>query len=389
MPSCRHFGLCGGCSHLDVPIGEQVADKVRRVEALLSPVLGAVRLAWSPPRRTPLHFRTKLLYPVRPDREGRPTLGMFAPRSHELVRIRECRTQDEGLTALGVAAERILRDLGLAPWDEDAGTGFVRAFLARLAPGTGELLLGVVTRPGLFPQGAELARRLFAAAAGLPHSGRLRTVPVGVVRSISDREGNFLLGDRNVPLAGRDYQVDRASGLAFRLRFGSFYQVHRAAAALLFRPALQMAGPVQGQRVVDGYGGVGTFGLRCSAAGAVRVEIVEDHPVAAGDAAHNARANKLEGVTVIRSPFAAADFAPGPDLLIVDPPRSGLGEAGVARVAAARPRRLLAVHCSAESLLRDLEGLTAQGFRVTAARLCDLFPHTGHVEIATLLRPAD
>jgi 23S rRNA (uracil1939-C5)-methyltransferase len=385
LPHCRHFGSCGGCSLLDLGIREQLRDKLALVESLLQPFLGGRAVRSTVPERTPLHFRTKLLYPVRPGRLGRAELGIFKARSHELVRIRECRTQDEGLTALGAAAEQILRDLELEPWDERTGRGFVRAFAARLAAGTGELLLGVVTRPGLFPEGAELARRLWAAASGLPHAAGLPTTPVGVVRSISDRDGNFLLGDRNVPLLGRDYLEDRADGLTFRLRFSSFYQVHRDAGALLYRPALQLAGDLRGRRVVDGYGGVGTFGLRIAKAGALEVEIVEDNPVACGDAIHNARANGLDSVRVIEAPFASAGFMNAPDLLLVDPPRSGLQEPGVARVLAAGAPRLLCVHCSAESLARDLEGLCAGGYAVADVRLCDLFPHTEHIEALTLL----
>jgi len=384
-PHCRHFGICGGCTHLDVPIDEQVRDKVRDIEALLRPFLGGQRVQCATPVATPLHFRTKLLYPVRPDRDGRPILGIYEPQSHDLVRVRECRTQDEGLTALGIAAERAIRDLGLVPWNETTEQGFVRAFHARLCAGTGELMLGIVTRPGLFAQGRELADRLFAAAQSLPAAGARPTVPVGVVRSISDRPGNFLLGDRTVPLRGRDYQEDRADGLSFRLHFGSFYQVHRDASALLYRPALRMAGDVRGQRVVDGYGGVGTFGLRFAKAGAARVEIVEDNDVACADAQHNSKANALPGVTVIEAPFAQAEFAPGMDLLLVDPPRSGLQPDGVARVLAAQPKRLLCVHCAADALARDLEGLCAGGWRVAEVRLCDMFPHTGHVELLTLL----
>src|SRR5262249_38252978 len=194
-PRCRHFGVCGGCSHLDVPIDVQLRDKVAAGEALPAPFLGRRRVEHAWPSATPVHFRTKLLYPVRRGRDGRPELGIYEPRSHDLVRVRECRTQDEGLTALGVAAERILQEHGLLPWDEATGRGFVRAFHARLCAGTGELLLGVVTRPGVFPGAAALADSLLAAAQDLPRAGAQPTVPVGVVRSISDRDGNFLLGD--------------------------------------------------------------------------------------------------------------------------------------------------------------------------------------------------
>jgi 23S rRNA (uracil1939-C5)-methyltransferase len=386
-PHCQHFGRCGGCSLLTTPIEVQLQHKIAYVESLLQPYLGDVTLQCAVPETTPLHFRTKLLYPVRKDRQGLPILGIYAPRSHELVRIRECRTQDTGLTALGIAAERILRELRLQPYDEGDGSGFVRAFHARLAAGTGELLMGVVTRGGTFPQGALLAEKLLAAARRLPSATSKPTRAVGVVRSIGERDGNYLLGERHVPLIGRDYQEDRADGLTFRISFGSFYQIHREASELLYGPALAMCGDVTGERVVDGYGGIGTFALRLLRAGAASVDLVEENPTACRDAEHNARANGMTALRVVKSAFATAEFAPGADLLVVDPPRSGLMDAGLARVLSARPKRLLHVACSAESLARDLAWLTAAGYRVQAAQLCDMFPHTDHVELLTLLLP--
>ena len=93
----------------------------------------------------------------------------------------------------------------------------------------------------------------------------------------------------------------------------------------------------------------------------------------------------MPGVRVVQAPFATAEFSAQPDLLVVDPPRAGLQQAGVARVLAAQPKRLLHVACAADSLARDLELLCAAGWKVTAMRLCDMFPHTDHVEIVTRL----
>ena len=383
-PQCQHFGLCGGCTHLDVAIDEQLDDKLRETTDLLKPFLGARTIHCERPRRTPVHFRTKLLYPVRPDGKGRCTLGIYRPMSHDIVRIKECRTQDQGLTELGVRAELILRQMDLEPWNEERKTGFVQAFGARVMPGTGELLIGVVTRKGVFAAGKELADRLMRACEGLPMSGRSAMTPVGVVRSINEREGNYLLGDKNVPLVGRDYQTDKVGGLTFRVRFGSFYQVHRESDALLYRPTMDWCGDVTGKRVVDGYGGVGTFGMRLLKAGAARVEIVEANPTACGDALHNAKQNGFaDKVVVEEQPFERAKFAPEPDLLLVDPPRSGLQEAGVQRVLDSRCKNLVMVHCSAESLARDLDGLAKGGWKVASMRLCDMFPHTTHVEMVT------
>jgi 23S rRNA (uracil1939-C5)-methyltransferase len=71
--------------------------------------------------------------------------------------------------------------------------------------------------------------------------------------------------------------------------------------------------------------------------------------------------------------------------MVVDPPRSGLQQAGVAAVLKSRPQRLVYVACAAEALQRDLGPLTEAGYRVTAMRLCDLFPHTEHVELVARL----
>lgn len=384
-PECRHFGECGGCSLLDQPIGWQLHDKVARCEQLLAPYLAGVRIATTVPERTPLHFRTRLLYPVRANAKGHATVGIFAFHSHDLVRIEECKTQDRWLTAFGLLAERALRDLRIVPYDPARREGFVKALWARLAGGTGEVVVGVVTRPGEFAAGRQLAERLQHDAANLSAGNAPRRL-VGVVHSLSERDDEFLLGDRHVPLLGRDHVVDRRDGLDFRISAGSFYQIHSGAHALLYAPAMAMCGDVRGLRVVDGYGGIGAFGLRLARAGAAEVLVVEDNAAACRDAEHNARSNGLANVRVQQSSFAGATLPSGIDLCVVDPPRAGLQRSGITTLLRARPARILHVACAVESLAQDLAALGTAGYRVQAARLCDLFPHTEHVEILTLLR---
>lgn len=381
---CRHFGVCGGCSLLDQPIGWQLHDKLAACEELLRPFLGGHAVECDEPTWTPRHFRTRLLYPVRADASGRPTVGIFAFRSHDLVRIEECRTQDEWLTAFGRAAEQVLRAEGVQPYRGPRSRGAAKAFWARLAAGSGEVLAGIVTQPGAFPAGPAVARALQQAALDLPRGRKARTL-VGVVHGISDRDDEFLLGDRHVPLLGQDHVVDRCGDLRFRVSAGSFYQVHADADALLYRRALAMCGDVRGLAVVDGYGGVGTFGLRLAKAGAGQVTIVEENAASCRDAEWNAAHNALPAVKVVHAPFASTRLPKPLDLLVVDPPRAGLGTKAISRLLAAEPRRVLYVSCSGESLARDLEDLTFNGYGVTAARLCDLFPHTEHVELVVML----
>jgi 23S rRNA (uracil1939-C5)-methyltransferase len=386
-PKCRHFGTCGGCSLLDQPIRWQLHDKLAAAEKLLAPFLAGQRIACDEPDRAPRHFRTRLLYPVRADRDGLPVVGIYEFQSHKLVRIEECKTQDVWLTDLGKAMETILREQRVQPYSPTSQRGVAKAVWARLASGTGEVLAGVVTRPGTFPQGPAFAEALTKAARTLPY-GRFARELVGVVHSISDRDDEFLLGDRHMPLRGRDHVVDRRDDLDFRVSAGSFYQVHAAASALLYAPAMALCGDVKGLRIVDGYGGVGGFGLRLARRGAAEVTIVEDNEAACRDAEHNAKKNGLATVRVLPQPYASAQLPEKPDLLVVDPPRAGLGEKGVLRTLRSQPRRILYVACAADSLARDLGVLCASGYSVTAARLCDLFPHTEHVELMVRLEAA-
>ncbi len=369
---------------LDQPIRWQLHDKVAACEARLAPFLAGARLEFTEPARPPRHFRTRLLYPVLPDDERLPIVGIYGYRSHDLVQIDECSTQDGWLTELGRAAERVLRDLRLHAFDPRRQRGNVKAIWARLASGTGQVLAGIVTRPGAFAEGPAFATALLEAAKSLPRPRVPRHLQ-GVIHSISDGDDEFLLGDRHVPLRGADHVLDRRDGLEFRISAGSFYQIHADAHELLYRPAITMCGDVRGQRIVDGYGGVGAFGLRLAKAGATEVTIVEEGAAACRDAEHNAAKNGLDGVRVVRSPVASAQLPRDADLMVLDPPRSGLQAKACARVVAAAPRRILYVSCSPESLVRDLGTLTQAGYRVQAARLCDLFPHTEHCELALLL----
>lgn len=384
--ACKHFGVCGGCSLLDQPVAWQLHDKVAQVEAALAPLLDGVAVEHELPQRPQRHFRTRLLYPVRQDRDRQPILGIYEFHSQHVVRIEECQTQDAWLTALGARVEGILKDLRIEGYHPKRRRGIARAFWARLASGTGEVLAGLVTRPGVFEQGKAFAEALQAAADELPRGGSRPRHLVGVMHSIRERDDDFLLGDRHVPLRGRDHVVDRRDDLSFRVSAGSFYQIHAGAHELLYRPALDLCGDVRGMRVIDGYGGVGAFGLRLAKAGADSVLVVEDNASSCRDAEHNAKANDLPNVTVQRARFAAADLLPNADLMVVDPPRAGLGDDGTARVLAARPKRLVHVACALDAMQRDLTTLTANGYRVTALRLCDLFPHTEHVEIVAHLQ---
>jgi 23S rRNA (uracil1939-C5)-methyltransferase len=379
---CPHFGRCGGCTLLDVDIDEQLARKQARAAELLAPFLDGVTPTITAPPRTPRHDRTSILFPAQ-TRHRQLELGIYRPGTHDVEPIGDCRIQMKALTTLAVRAGEALRELRVPAYDENTHSGIVRAFRARVMPGTGEILCGVVVTDRGFPARDELAQRLWQAMAGLRDDQGRPLTPVGAVFNVNDARGNALLGRQTFAPRGREWQRDQVGKLELRVSFTSFYQQNRHAEAILFAPALALLGDVRDLVVVDGYGGVGAFALRLLRAGARAVTVIESSPSACADARHNLQANGFAHGEVREEPFGARPL-PACDLLVADPPRAGLLAEGAQAILAAAPGRVLLVACAIEALARDLEQL-AQAYRVAALRLCDLVPHTEHVELLALL----
>ncbi len=398
---CRHFGTCGGCEALDTPIETQIRRKRASIETMLAPFTRGVRMRYTLPPREPQHDRNRLLWPTTPDQSGELTAGLFARGSHDLVTIEECAIQDPIITSLGIEARRVLRDLGVRPYDEgqlaaatESGDCLMRAIRVRVCASTREVSLGLFTTTGTLPRQTEFVGAMRSHAATIrSHRGRAVRL-VGILREVEDTPGNTMFS-RTPPtvLFGRDHQFDRVAGRNVRVSWSSFLQTHRHAEQVLFTPALRMLGPIDGQKIVDGFAGIGAFGLRLATAGAAEVTMVEEHESAVRDAAWNARhalsAEILDQseVKLIRAPFAQAELPRRPDALLVDPPRRGLESEGVEAVLRCQPRRLLIVSCAPEALARDLALLHSSGYRVVKLRLVDLFPHTSRAEVLTLLHP--
>ncbi len=379
---CQHFGKCGGCSLLDMRIAEQIANKRTRARELLAAFLGDVEIQTSLPPRTPRHDRTAILYPARLHlRELQ--LGIYRTGTHDIEPISDCRIQHKALTKLALRAADVMRGLHLPVYLEETGKGLVRGLRARVMAGSNELMVGVIVLRAEFSEREKLAKQLHEACSDLKDEQGRPLNLVGTVLNINERPGNVLLGPVTQSLRGQTFQTDTVAGLRFRVSFTSFYQLNRHAEVILFKPALAMLGDLKGLRIVDGYGGVGTFALRLLKAGASHVTLIENSASACADARCNFTQNGMANGEVREEAFGASPL-PACDLLVADPPRAGLLETGAAAIVAAAPPRVLLVSCSLESLARDLAALTPH-YRVTASRLCDLFPHTEHIEALTLL----
>jgi tRNA/tmRNA/rRNA uracil-C5-methylase (TrmA/RlmC/RlmD family) len=168
---------------------------------------------------------------------------------------------------------------------------------------------------------------------------------------------------------------------------GVFIQSNGGLLDALSRAVAKAAGT--GRRAFDLFCGAGFFTLGL-ARNFDEVVAVESNPVAAGDLEVNLREAGIDNVRVLaRSVEAALDDADisrfHPDRVVVDPPRTGLGEAVAERIAGFEPERIVYLSCDPATLARDLSVFEHYGYRLIATECFDLFPQTPHVEMLAVV----
>lgn len=176
---------------------------------------------------------------------------------------------------------------------------------------------------------------------------------------------------------GEQFLTYAAANRGYRVSAGSFFQVNR----FLVDPLVELvAGGRSGRSAWDLYAGVGLF----SAALAQRFErvvAVESAPSAARDLRRNlhGKAHRVIGASTMEFLREASGEA-APDLIVVDPPRAGLGKEVTALLAGARAAHITYVSCDPATLSRDLKWLLDSGYHLMAMHMVDLFPQTFHME---------
>ena len=262
----------------------------------------------------------------------------------------------------------------------------------------GELCLRGVRSHDLIPiQSCWITDHVFAPAFQTSWHGaeevELRAIgdgePFAIVRRDTHRGSMLeLCSLRGEPLEPSTQSRVSVGGHYFSVSPRSFWQAHRAAPQVLLDTVLALANASAGDHVVDLFSGVGLFAVPLAkvVGPGGRVTAVEMSPYAVRDARQNGdglRQLKVREWTV--SPRAVNDSVGEGDIVVLDPPRSGLAKGVVEALLRRAPRRLVYVSCDAATFSRDLKALQLGGFSLTQIKVFDLFPMTEHVELVALL----
>lgn len=347
VPPCPFSGpgRCGGCDWQHVSLPAQRALKADVVAEQLSRLAGITRevvVEEVAGAKDGLGWRTRVQFAADPSGE----LGFRRHRSHDIELIDSCLIAHPEVEAVG-AESRNWR--GAAGVEVIASTGGDRA---------------VVVAPR--PRRTVAVPDLDAPASILVNQGKGRT---------EARRGSGMLHEQ---VGDREFQV-AGSG---------FWQVHPGAAETLLDAVLAYAAPEPGEWALDLYCGVGLFaaGLAEGVGSEGAVFGVESEASAVRDARRNLADLPQARVERGRVEDALDRFQiERADLVVVDPPRAGLGREVVERISALEASRIVYVSCDPATLARDLAWFGERGYALADLRAFDAFPMTHHVECVALL----
>jgi 23S rRNA (uracil1939-C5)-methyltransferase len=350
---------------------EQVADALRRLGRLDSEPEPIV------PAAEPWRYRNKLEYSFGTGDDGGLVCGFHAPGSWERIEpVADCLLASERMDAAREAALAWCRERGLRAWDRRTQEGLLRNLVVREGRRTGELQVRLVT--------SDRPLDTVGLAEAVRADSVVWTRALGVAETTA--------GAVDEVVHGTEFIDEEVGALRFRISAGAFFQTNTEMAERLYAVAAEMAALQGWERVHDLFCGIGTIGLTLARqAGEVwGLELVEE---AVADALRNARLNEIDNARFFAGDVRTAlrdlvERAGRPDVLVVDPPRAGLSQKVVRRIAEAAPSRIVYVSCNPTTLAPNAAQLVQAGYALRRVRPVDMFPQTPHIECVALLERA-
>jgi 23S rRNA (uracil-5-)-methyltransferase RumA len=379
-PPCPVYEECGGCSLQHMDYQAQLASKQ---EIVIESLRKYAKLDNPPVAPTigmdnPWAYRNKAQFQVG-KQNGRLVAGLYQTGSHKLVNLEGCQVQHEATTQIVQTAKQILEELHIPAYDERKRTGVIRTIVARVAFATGETQLTLVTATPEIPRVRELILELRTRLPEL----------IGITQNVNPQKTSVVFGEKTVTLWGKPSIAEKLGDLSFDLSARAFFQLNPEQTKKLYDQVKQAAGLTGTELVLDLYCGTGTIGLWL-APYAREVRGIELIPEAVEDARRNAERNGAAnasfhvGRAEVLMPKWAKQEGIRPDVVVVDPPRTGLDNELIRSLLKVQPKKIVYVSCNPSTLAKDIAQMLGR-YELVSVQPVDMFPHTAHVECCSLL----
>ncbi len=369
VPGCPHFDQCGACTMQHLAAEQQIAfkqqsllDQLERIgktppASVLPPLTDAV---WGYRRRARLGVRFV-------EKKQRLLIGFRERNSHFLADLTRCAVLDprvgERLTDLADALNTLDIKRQIPQIEVSCSDDRVALVIRHLAP------LEAADRERLSAVGQSFGYDLYLQSGG---PATVTPLDPATVQPLVDHHPSYGVAIGFAPL--------------------DFTQVHAGINRKMVQQAIDLLGVTEQDRALDLFAGLGNFTLPLARRAAQVTAVELDAAMVArgaAAAAANGMHNTLHVVGDLFTPDAGQDWLNQPyDLVLLDPPRAG-AEAMMPHIARLKPRRIVYVSCHPGTLARDAHALVHEhGYRLVAAGVMNMFPHTAHIESMAVFEPA-
>ena len=377
---CTTYKRCGGCSLRHIKYNETLKIKQNAVQSLVNKTLeNKLKVEETLGMDKPYHYRNKAQYPIGLNKEGKPVIGVFANRTHEIIPIETCYIQNKQSEEIAKYIFNFLVNHKIKVYDEKSGKGLVRHIVTKIGIKTNEVMCIIVINGNELPYEDILVNELTHKFENIK----------SIIKNINTKNTNVILGNENINLYGNGYIKDILGDFIFKISPMSFYQVNPVQAEKLYNIGVELADINKNDIVFDLYCGIGTISLFMSkfAKEVYGVEIVDEAIVAAKE---NACINN-----VTNTKFIAGDVEKVlddlvnvkkiiPDIIMLDPPRRGLDNTSIENIRKVSPKKVIYISCNPATLVRDLSKLEDK-YNVKSIKPVDMFPFTSSVECCAVL----
>ncbi|MGD9897595.1 MAG: 23S rRNA (uracil(1939)-C(5))-methyltransferase RlmD, partial [Calditrichaceae bacterium] len=357
---CPHFEWCGGCTWQNLSYKDQLDHKFKIVTESLHHIAGMKEIPVKPvlPSEKIFSYRNKMEFSFSDRKWLTPrqledksvskefALGLHVPGTFDkILHISRCLLQSDTANDILSFVSDYTQKNGIEPYGIKTHKGFLRFLVLRESTYTGKLMVNIVTA-------YENTKTLKTLADELIN----RFPSIGsVVNNINSRLAQIAVGEKEILLAGEPVIQEKLGAFEFNISANSFFQTNTLQAENLYTKVMEFADLRPDQIVWDLYAGTGTISLFLAqkARQVIGFELVES---AVKDAEKNALDHGIRNASFVGGDLLneLREVNPKPDVLVTDPPRSGMHEKVVEYINTLAPQRIVYVSCNPTTLSRDL-----------------------------------
>lgn len=380
-PFCAHFKECGGCQIQHIAYPEQLALKeemlMQTLERYTDLDLSKTKFNKMIGMNNPTHYRHKAQMPVRNTKTG-VTTGLYKKESNDLVDILDCPVQSDNINRVNQKILEICDEFEIFAFDPTVMRGLLRYIVVRESNFNEDIQVTLVIT--IFNKALKDAAKEIIKIPGVKS--------VGISKN-KDIQNHEIFGEEVEILEGDNTIVEGIGDIRYALKPKAFYQLNPNQAIKLYSEVKSHLDFSTDRVIVDGYAGSGaiSFYLAKYVDKVLGIDIAKESIYSAK---HNLKLNKIDNIVfeegavndVLRT-YYSKGFKP--DVIIFDPPRSGLDSQTIDLLLSKKVKKIIYISCNPSTLAKNIRSLSKQ-YTLEEVTPLDMFPHTSHIETINILK---